>query len=93
MEYGLQNPTSFYDGQAYFVAVFQGSSSESSLEGLFEEVTELAKQFGDVIGVAEMDVDAGNRQYRIEWYSISASKEAIKAVTADSPHKFGVSLT
>ena len=88
---GSQEPSSFYDGQVVFKAQFNGLSSDFTLDGLFENVTELAESFGELIGIDEMAVDAGNRQYRAEYYKISAAKVVVSRVTEDDPAKFGVS--
>ena len=90
---GLQEPSSFHDGQVVFKADFNGLSSEFTLDGLFDKITELAGTFGEVIGVAEMNVDAGNRQYRAEYYKITAAQQVLSMVTEKNPGTFGVSST
>lgn len=88
---GSQEKSSFHDGQLVLVAQFKGLNSEQTLDGVFNMITTLAKDFGEVIGVREMDVDGGNRQYRVEYYKISAAKRVISRMTEESPAKLGVS--
>ena len=90
---GDQGPTSFHDGQIIIVAKFEGLSSEFTLDGLYDRVVSIATSFGQLIGIMELDVDAGNRQYRAEYCKITDALRVIETVTEDHPANFGVSST
>lgn len=90
---GLQEPSSFHDGQLVFVARFTGLNNEFTVDGLYDIVTELAKKFGDIIGVREMDVEGTVQEFRVEFCQISAAKRILSRMTEESPAVSGVGVS
>ena len=88
---GIQEVTSFHDGQVLFVAQFGGLSSDFSVDGLFDAVYAMAVSFGEVLGFREMESEAGNWNFRAEYYKISEAKTVINSITKAHPAGSGVS--
>ncbi|KAK5121941.1 hypothetical protein LTR85_004513 [Meristemomyces frigidus] len=76
-----QENTSFHDGQAIFVASFEGSTSEFNASGAGETVHELAKNFGEVRAFTEISAPYPNLEFRIEYYKVTDAKSALRATT------------
>lgn len=88
---GSSDATSFYDGQVIFTAQYEGLSSEFSHHHLLEDVRKLAASYGDVLAVADEDGKAGDREFRVEYYSIKTAKNVVQKVSKLNPAHVGVS--
>ena len=82
--------TSFHDGQVIFVLSFAGRSTEFKLDGLYDQVRNFAKTFGEVVAFSELDSEGITWKFRAEFYMISIAKEVLDNVTKSNPSQLGV---
>ena len=88
---GVQEATSFHDGQVVFIAKYGGLSRDFTVDGLYDHVMTIASSFGEIFSVSEIEIDAINRQYRMEYYKTSAAKSIVETFSQPYPVYFKVS--
>jgi hypothetical protein len=87
------NATSFFDGQVYYQATYEGDFEKVNVPHLEEHVYRLAGNFGSVIAFQRVTNTCPTYIFRVEYQCISQAKEVLKELTADTPHYFEVSAT
>ena len=88
--HGIQEPTSFYDGQVILLAKY-GFGEDHEAQGLYEYVKGTATQFGAIVGVNEKIISGNVRHYHIEFFKISDAKFMADSVTeSEQPGRFEV---
>jgi hypothetical protein len=88
-EFGT-NPTSFFEGQVYFQATYEGDFEKVNVPHLEEHVSRLAGNFGKVIACQRVTNTCPTYIFRVEFQRISQAREVLKELTADTPHYFEV---
>lgn len=88
---GAHDGGSKYDGQVIFSAICTGEMPCVDPRAVPERVQQLAASFGDILNMGDFQ-QPGNRawQFRVEFWSISAAKEAVTDVSRKDPHHFEV---
>jgi hypothetical protein len=89
-EFG-KNPTSFFEGQVYFQATYEGKFENVNVPHLEEHVARLASNFGEVIAIQRVTNTCPTYIFRVEYQRISQAREVLKELTVDTPHYFEVS--
>lgn len=88
--HGAALPTALYDGQVIFAARFEGEGTAFNSRGLFSDVVAIARSYGRLLEVADAHISAGTWEFRVEFYAISAAKNAVADLTEASPAKIKV---
>jgi hypothetical protein len=89
-QFGRSERTASYEGQVVFAATFGGDAAAFDTSELHGHITTLAREFGDVLGVAPASVVKGTWEFRTEFYKISDAEEAIAQITETCPSQFKV---
>jgi hypothetical protein len=88
-EFGT-NPTSFFEGQVYFQATYEGDFEKVNVPHLEEHVARLAGDFGQVSAIQRVTNTCPTYIFRVEFERISQAREVLKELTVDTPHYFEV---